>query len=86
METINKNLIIHSAWNIANNKNIFLSDILKAKYFPNASFWNASDQGPRSIFRSSIMQVRHHIVANSIYQIHAGNSFHLVITLDICLE
>jgi hypothetical protein len=50
METINKSLIIHSAWNIANNKNIFLSDILKSKYFPNASFWNTSDKGPRSVF------------------------------------
>jgi hypothetical protein len=74
METINKSLIIHSAWNIANNKNIFLSDILKSKYSPNASFWNASDKGPRSVFWSSVMQVRHHIVANSTYQIHAGNS------------
>jgi hypothetical protein len=74
METINKSLIIHSAWNIANNKNIFLSDILKSKYFPNASFWNASDKGPRSVFWSSVMQVGHHIVANSTYQIHAGNS------------
>jgi hypothetical protein len=74
METINKSLLIHSAWNIATNKNVFLSAILKAKYFPNDSFWTAPNKNPRSVYWSSIMQVRHHIIANSTCQLHAGNS------------
>lgn len=74
METVNKSLIIHSAWNIANNKNPFLTTILKAKYFPSNSFWTAPNRGPRSIFWSSVMQVRQHILSNATYQLHAGNS------------
>ena len=35
LHNINKSLIMQSAWNIANNKNSFLSQILKAKYFHN---------------------------------------------------
>jgi hypothetical protein len=38
MEMINKSLIIHAAWMVANNNNPFLSAILKAKYHPNDSF------------------------------------------------
>lgn len=74
LQTINKSLIIHAAWNIATNKNPFLSSILKAKYFPNASFWTATNTGPRSTFWSSIMQVKPELCNNSVYQIHAGNS------------
>jgi len=74
MELINKSLIIHSAWNIATNKNPLLSDILKAKYHPSDSFWNSPAKGPRSIYWSSIMQIKHHLNSNSIYQIHSGNS------------
>ena len=74
MEAVSHSLIIHSAWNIATNKNPFLTAILKAKYFPNDSFWTSPNRGSRSIYWSSIMQVRHHILSNSTYQIHAGNS------------
>jgi hypothetical protein len=74
LETVNKSLIIHSAWNVATRKNPFLADILKAKYYPNDSFWTAPNQGSRSIYWSSVLQVRHHLSSNCIYQIHAGNS------------
>jgi hypothetical protein len=50
MELINKSLIIHSAWNVATHKNPFLSNILKAKYYINSTFWIASTTRPRSIF------------------------------------
>jgi len=36
--TVNKSLITHVAWNIATNKNYFLTSILKAKYFHDKSF------------------------------------------------
>lgn len=74
LETVNKSLIIESAWNVATNKNPFLSAILKAKYYPNDSFWNAPNTGSRSIYWSSVSQVKHHLTSNAIFQIHAGNS------------
>jgi hypothetical protein len=74
LHIVNKSLIMHSSWNIATNKNPFLSNVLKAKYFPTDSFWNATNKGPRSIFWSSISQVKEELTKNSIYQIHAGNS------------
>jgi hypothetical protein len=74
LHTVNKSLVIHSAWNVATNKNPFLTNILKAKYFPNESFWKANNQGPKSIFWSSVLQVRQDLCSNSIYQIHAGNT------------
>lgn len=49
LEMVNKSLIIHAAYNIANNKNPLLTSVLKAKYFPN-SFWTATNIGTRSIF------------------------------------
>jgi hypothetical protein len=70
----NKSLIVHSAWNIANNKNLFMSAIIKAKYYPNDSFWTAPNTASMSIYWSSAMHVKHHLVANTTCQIHAGNS------------
>jgi hypothetical protein len=74
MELINKSLLIHTAWNIVTDKNPFLSNILKAKYYPNSSFWTSPTSGPKSVFWSSVLQVKHHLSENSILQIHAGNS------------
>ena len=48
--TVNKSLLTHAAYDIANNKNPFLTAVLKAKYFHNNSFWTANTTGPRSIF------------------------------------
>jgi hypothetical protein len=39
MELINKSLMIHSAWNIATNKNSLLTATLKGKHYPDDSFW-----------------------------------------------
>ena len=36
--TVNISLLIHAAYDIANNKNPFLTAVLKAKYFHNSSF------------------------------------------------
>ena len=69
MELVNKSLIIHSAWNVATNKNPFLTAILKAKYYPNHSFWTAPINGTRSVYWSSVMQVKDELAANSKYQL-----------------
>lgn len=53
--TVNKSLITQAAGNIANNKNSFLTTILKAKYFHNTAFWTANTNGPRSVFWSSML-------------------------------
>lgn len=74
IELINKSLLIHSAWNVATNKNPILTSILKAKYFPDTSFWKAPSPPSRSIYWSSIMQVKHHLHSNVTLQIHQGNS------------
>jgi hypothetical protein len=47
---------------------------MKSKYFHNSFFWTAKTDGPRSIFWSSILQVRQNLTQNAIYQIHNGNS------------
>ena len=69
MEMVNKSLIIHSAWNVATNKNPFLTAILKAKYYPNgflvdtvftgngSSTWHAIEHGLQLLKRGIIWQV-----------------------------
>lgn len=72
--TVNKSLIIHTAYDMAMNKNPLLMLVLKAKYFHNSLFWTANSSGPGSIFWSSIMQVRNELHTNSEFHIHAGNT------------
>jgi hypothetical protein len=71
---VNRSLILHAAWNVATGKNPFLSAILKAKYYPNASFWTANDNQAKSAFSSSILQVKNILIENCIVQIHKGDS------------
>lgn len=71
---INQGLLINAVWNIATNKNPFLTSILKAKYYPNCSFWTASNNNCKSIFWSSIMQIKHFLHNNCVLQIHNGDS------------
>jgi hypothetical protein len=54
---VNKSLLTQASWNIVTNKNPFLTSVLKA-YYHNTSFWIANTSGPRSIFWSSILQVK----------------------------
>jgi hypothetical protein len=74
MELINKSLLIHSAWNVAINKNPLLSTTLKAKYYPHTTFWTAPTPASRSTYRSSILQVKQHLHSNVTLQIHDGSS------------
>jgi hypothetical protein len=74
MELINKSLPIHYAWNIATNKNPLLTSIMKSKYFPDSSFLTARSNMPRSVFWSSVLQVKHYLHENTAMQINRGNS------------
>ncbi|WVZ58870.1 hypothetical protein U9M48_009094 [Paspalum notatum var. saurae] len=70
--TVNRSLVTHSAWMVAAQKDPFLSKVLKSKYHPHTSFWNAPLTGSRSVFWSSVQAVKHYIQDNSFYQIHEG--------------
>jgi hypothetical protein len=74
MELTNKSLILHSAWNVATNKNPLLTAILKAKYYLDNSFWPAPTTGPRSVYWFSVFQVKQHLHCNMALQVCAGNS------------
>ncbi|KAG2564223.1 hypothetical protein PVAP13_8KG399201 [Panicum virgatum] len=74
LETVNKSLIIQAAYNIATEKSPILTSVLKSKYFSNKSFWTANNNGPKSIFWSSILQVKKELHNNVIFQIQVGNS------------
>lgn len=55
---VNKSLILNSAWRIVANPEEQVSQVLKGKYFPNTSFWNASINTAKSVFWSSILKLR----------------------------
>jgi hypothetical protein len=65
---------MHAAYNIATNKNPFLTAVIKAKYYPNSSFWTTSNTGTRSAFWSSILQVRKDLSTNVQLQLHQGSN------------
>jgi hypothetical protein len=71
---INESLLVYVAWNIATDNNSFLTKVLKAKYFPNCSFWTVTNDSVKSIFWSSIMKIRHYLHENCTVQIHNGCS------------
>jgi hypothetical protein len=58
--TVNKSLLLNAVWKIATGKNQFLSDILKAKYYPNSSFWLAGNHSTKSAFWASITSIKKH--------------------------
>lgn len=49
LHLVNQSLSIHAAWNIASNKDSFLTSILKSKYFPNSNFWKAPSTSSRDL-------------------------------------
>ncbi|KAJ1265331.1 hypothetical protein BS78_08G068500 [Paspalum vaginatum] len=72
LQTVNKSLVLHSAWMVVSGKDPFLTGILKSKYYPNASFLKSNQHTRRSVFWSSIQSIKHHVIQNSRYQIHEG--------------
>jgi hypothetical protein len=56
MELINKSFIIHSAWNVATTNKIYLlTTTLKAKFYPESTFWTTPTTGFRSVYWSSLL-------------------------------
>lgn len=51
-----------------------LSAVLKAKYHPYSPFWIAKSTATKSVFWSSILQVKQELTKNCTLQIHSGNS------------
>jgi len=77
LHLVNKSLIMNAAYNIVTNKNPLLSAVIKAKYYPNSSFWTVSNSATKSAFWSSILQilqVRKDLSSNVHLQLHEGNS------------
>ena len=72
--TVNKSLILNAAWKIATGKNQFLSEVLKAKYYPNTSFWKSGNHSTKSAFWASVTSVKNVLLNNCIVQVHRGNS------------
>jgi hypothetical protein len=74
LHTVNKSLVIHTAYDIANSKNPLLTAVLKTKNYPHQSFWKASNNTTKSVFWSSLLQIKQELTNNVAYQIHQGNS------------
>ena len=74
LHLVNKSLIMHTTYTLATNKNPFLQQIIKSKYYPNSSFWNATNNVPRSAFWYSILQVKQDLSESVQLQLHQGNS------------
>jgi len=75
LRLVNKSLIMHTVYTLATNKNPFLAQVIKAKYYPNSSFWNSTNNVARSAFWSSILQVKQELLDSVQIQLHQGNSY-----------
>ena len=74
LHLVNKSLIMNAAYNIVTNKNPLLSAVIKAKYYPNSSYWTTSNSATKSAFWSSVLQIRKDLSSNVHLQLHEGNS------------
>jgi hypothetical protein len=74
LHLVNKSLIMNVAYNIVTNKNPLLSAVIKAKYYPNSSFWTVPNSTTKLAFWSSVLQVRKELSSNVHLQLHDGNS------------
>lgn len=74
LELVNKGMLINTAWRFVNEPNTTTSKIIKAKYYPNSSFWNAKAHLPKSTFWSAILNIKKHLEKNVTIQIVDGNT------------
>lgn len=58
LELVNMSLLRNNAWRMVNQQDTFLSSVLKAKYFPNATFSTAPIHLPKSAFWRSILSIK----------------------------
>jgi hypothetical protein len=59
---VNRSLIIQAAWNVATEKNPMLTTVLKAKYYPNSSFWKVTNNTTKYVFWSTILPVKQEVI------------------------
>jgi hypothetical protein len=69
--TVNRSLILHATWNIATEKDTYLTAILKAKYFLNTSFWLSTSSTTKSIFWATILQIKEALNHYCSVQVHS---------------
>ncbi|KAL0399589.1 UNVERIFIED_CONTAM: hypothetical protein Sradi_2302200 [Sesamum radiatum] len=58
MRCFNRALLAKQAWRIATETDCLLSRTIKAKYFPNSSFWEARKESNASLSWQSIMETK----------------------------
>lgn len=72
LESFNKALLAKQCWRIIKNPNALWVKILKARYFPNCSFLEASKGSRASWGWSSLLAGRNTIDTNARWQINNG--------------
>lgn len=69
----NMSLILNAAWRLVSKLDEQVSQILRGKYFPNTSFWRASKNSPKSVFWSSILNLRKTLKDSVSWQLADGS-------------
>lgn len=73
IQAVNKSLILHSAWRLIFEPQEQIALILKGKYFPNSSFWDAPRNTSKSAYWSSILSIRKALKHSVTWQLGDGN-------------
>lgn len=73
IQAVNKSLILNSAWRLITNPHEQMAQILKGKYFPNSSFWEASKNISKSVYWSSVLKIRKVLKHSVSWQLGEGN-------------
>ena len=75
LELVNKGMLINTAWRLVHDSDSTVAKIIKTKYCPYASLWTATSYVPKSIFWSSMLNIRNHLEHNITFQFVKGNTF-----------
>jgi hypothetical protein len=67
-------MLIKTAWRLIHVSDSTVAKTIKAKYFPYGSMWTAPSYVPKSIFWSSMLNIRHHVENNITFQFVKGNT------------
>lgn len=73
IQAVNKSLILNSAWRLVTNPQDQIAQILKGKYFPNSSFWDAPNNTSKSVYWSSVLHIRKTLKSSVTWQLGDGN-------------
>jgi len=68
-------MLINTAWRLVHDSDSTVAKIIKTKYCPYASLWTATSYVPKSIFWSSMLNIRNHLEHNITFQFVKGNTF-----------